>query len=107
MLAKHYCSHFELFILFLDHLTIKDHFKVTEYLRYLSQEDQIRLGGALGLHYTNLKEMTSLCGDMVLAWLKQQDNVTQKSGKPTWESLFSALKLIGHEGLAKTITKGN
>ena len=84
-----------------------DHFEVTQYLKTLLPEDLIQLGGALGLHYSNLKLMNSICGDMVLAWLNQQDNVMKKSGKPTWESLMKALRTIGHEGLAQKIAQGS
>ena len=83
-----------------------DHFEVTQYLKTLLPEDLIQLGGALGLHYSNLKMMNPLRGDMVLAWLNQQDNVMKKSGKPTWESLTKALRTIGHEGLAQKIAQG-
>ena len=88
-------------------LTIDDHFKITEYLRNLKSEDLIRLGGALGLFYPTMEKMKSLCYDLVLAWLNQQDNVLKESGKPTWKSLLSGLRTIGHEGVAQTIIKGN
>ena len=88
-------------------LTVDDHFKITEYLRSLNTEDLIRLGGALGLHYTTMEKMKSLCNSLVLAWLNQQDNVMKRSGIPTWESLIKALRTIGHEGVARAIAKGN
>ena len=84
-----------------------DHFEVTKYLKTLLPEDLIDLGGALGLQYSNLKMMNPLRGDMVLAWLNQQDDVMKKSGKPTWESLMKALRTIGHEGLAHKIAQGS
>ena len=96
-----------LFTPLLAQLMIDDHFEVTEYLEILLPQDLIRLGGALGLKYSNVKMMNPLCGDMVLAWLNQQDNVMKKSGKPTWESLMKALRTIGQEGLAQKIAQGS
>ena len=94
-------------IIYAVQLTVDDHFKITEYLRSLNTEDLIRLGGVLGLHYTTMEKMKSLCNSLVLAWLNQQDNVMKRSGKPTWESLMKALRTIGHKGVARAIMKGN
>ena len=94
-------------IIYAVQLTVDDHFKITEYLRSLNTEDLIRLGWALGLHYTTMEKMKSLCNSLVLAWLNQQDNVMKRSGKPTRESLIKALRIIGHEGVARAIMKGN
>ena len=98
--------HLFLFSFFVAQLTVDDLFEVTQYLGTLLPEDLIRLGGALGLHYSNLKMMNPLREDMVSAWLNQQDNVIKKSGKPTWESLMRALETIGHGGLAQRIAQG-
>ena len=64
----------------------------------------MNLGGALGLSYPKMKKMEPLCEDMVAAWLNKEDNVSKKSGEPSWESLKEALKKIGQTGLADTIT---
>ena len=42
---------------------------------------------------------------MVNAWLLMKDDVFVRSGEPTWNSLVSALKKIGHTGVAMAITK--
>ena len=40
---------------------------------------------------------------MVSDWLKMQDNVMNKTGEPTWNSLIEALEKIGQEKIAKSI----
>ena len=82
---------------------MEDHFEVTEFLRKLDKNDLIRLGGALGLSYSKLKEMERLREDMVAAWLNEEDFVSEKSGEPSWKSLKEALKKIGQTGLADNI----
>ena len=83
-----------------------DHFKIIEFLENLNNEELTKLGGALGLSHPKLKRMTSVCGDMVAAWLNKDDNVSKMSGEPSWESLRTALKRTGHTGLADKITQG-
>ena len=52
----------------------------------------------------NLEKMQNLPGDMVRAWLRQQDNVKEKSGDPlTWSVLDVALRKIGQNGVADDI----
>ena len=84
-------------------LTTKDHFEVTEFLRNLDKNELIRLGEALGLSYSKLKKMEPLCEEMVDAWLKQEEDVIEQSGEPSWKSLKAALKKIGQTGLIRTI----
>ena len=83
-----------------------DHFKITELLVNINEEDLITLGEALGLSYPKLKRMKLLCGDVVAAWLNKEDNVSRQSGEPSWESLRTALKSIGQTGLADKISQG-
>ena len=57
------------------------------------------MGGALGLAYNALKKMKSLPGDMVAAWLRKEDFVSEE---PTWRTLIEALKRVGQGGIALT-----
>ena len=75
--------------------------------------DWKRLGLALGLRYhtikhieTDRKEKSDDCKmDMLEAWLKQQDDVSEK-GVPSWSVLKTALKRMGENALAKRINTG-
>ena len=87
-------------------LTMKNHFEVVQFLKDLDKNNLISLGGALGLFYPKLKEMEPLREDMVAAWLKKEDFVSEKSGEPSWESLTTALEKISQTGLADHITQG-
>lgn len=84
----------------------RDHYEVCSYLREGNDLNLIRLGGALGLNYTNLERMKALPEEMVAAWLREEDNVEENSGEPTWSSLVQALKKIGQNGIAKKIEAG-
>ena len=80
-----------------------DHFKVTNYLKYLN-EDQIReLGGALGLVFNVLMKTKKFPEDVVTAWLMRQNYVLKRSGEPTWRTLAEALRIVGQEGIARDI----
>ena len=89
-----------------DSLSTKDHFDVCESLKILKDKELVKLGTALGLLYSNLDRMKNLPDDLVDAWLKEMDNVEEKSGSPSWTSLISALESIGQGGVASTIKKG-
>ena len=43
--------------------------------------------------------------EMVAAWLNRTDDVLQRSGEPTWETLVTALEKVGHNGIAADILK--
>ena len=86
---------------------MKDHFEVTQYLTDLEPTQILRLGGALGLHYPNLKKMQTPLEDMVEAWLRKDDSVLEKSGPPTWKSLVKALETTGNTGIAEKIKADN
>ena len=48
------------------HLTMADHYPITRHLRDLSNEELMDLGGALGLRYSHLRNMSRpLLNDMV------------------------------------------
>ena len=69
------------------------------------------LGLALGLRYPTLEKIendhpnkTDKCKmKMLAAWLQQQDNVPQ-NGDPSWSVLQAALRRIGENELAVSIT---
>ena len=41
--------------------------------------------------------------DMVIDWLKIQDNVMMETGEPTWTSLVEALEGIGQQEIATSV----
>ena len=82
-----------------------DHHDVCQELKGLSQEELINLGGALGLLYPRLKQMTPLPEEMVAAWLSKKDNVLKRTGQPTWRSLVDALKRTGQADIAHKIIR--
>lgn len=84
-------------------LTEIEHLKIYKYLHPLDNEDLILLGQALGLLQSKLKKMKSLPAGMIDAWLNKEDNVLERSGPPTWNSLCMALKEIGQNGKADEI----
>ena len=83
-----------------------DHFQVVQSLETLSKRDLLKLGGALGLSYPKLRKMDPLLEELVCAWLNKEDNVLKQSGEPSWRCLKSALREIGQEGVAASITQG-
>ena len=84
---------------------MEDHFDVVQYLSELQTIQITRLGGALGLHYSNLKKMKSPLDDMVEAWLRKDDSILAKSGSPSWKSLVEALEVNNCNGIANKIRK--
>ena len=87
-------------------LEMKDLYSICCYLTDLDNSHLIRLGGALGLLYPELKNMSQgdyFIGDLVHSWLLMKDNVLSMSGQPTWGSLAKCLDDIGQKGIARTI----
>ena len=83
-----------------------DHFETSRLLKALSNDELIELGTALGLSFSNLKRMTMLLGDMIQAWLNGDDDITTRSGPPSWTSLATALERTGHTAIASKVRKG-
>ena len=81
---------------------MKDHKKITNYLRILDKDHCISLGLAFGLEYPNLNKMKRYPEDVVAAWLRKQDNVCIEC-LPTWSNLASALEQIGQKGIANEV----
>lgn len=69
----------------------------------MPEKDIKRLGLSLGLYFSTLEKMTMLPEDMVHAWLMRMDDVTEKSGIPTAESLIQALESKNLSGTAETV----
>ena len=86
-------------------LTSSDHAQIKSYLADLSSQEVINVGVELGLKYIKLNGNAN---DMVMAWLRKDDNVMGRSGEPSWDSLCEALEAYGHNGIALRIKeKGN
>ena len=81
-------------------LSMADHYVVTQELKDLNQEELMVVGIKLGLYYSHLQNMKDLPADIVAAWLREDDVVTEVSGPPTWASLAEALC---HTGIASRI----
>ena len=86
---------------------MSDCFKITRFINELENEVIIELGQALGLSRSKLRRMRNMPGDMVAAWLCQEDNVIRTSGDPTWPTLATALDSIGQGGTAMTIRRAH
>ena len=83
---------------------------VPKYLHNIPDEDLVALGHTLGLRYNKLRRFKStenFCLNLVSAWLREEDEVSERSGKPSWESLAKALEEIGQNGKARTIRDDN
>lgn len=61
------------------------------------------LGCALGLSYTKFDKMEDLLNDTIAAWLRKEDYVLKRTGKPSWKILVCKLKEIGQTGIAEMI----
>ena len=84
-------------------IALSDHLDITLSIKEMENDDLIKLGEALGLSRPNLRRMKDMPGDMVAAWLRQQDDVIHKTGDPTWRKLANALDRIDQNGVAKKI----
>ena len=76
------------------------------FIKDLPNEEITRLGITLGLNYVRLCNMTSQPNyylDVVNSWLRQEDNVEDTSGEPSWETLAWALREIGQNGIRQKI----
>ena len=84
------------------------HYDACRSLKDLPPSELRNLGGALGLSYATLTKMADhdLPNKMVAAWLRREDYVLKRSGKPTWNTLANKLEEIGQTGLAEDIKSG-
>ena len=44
--------------------------------------------------------------DIISSWLRKDDDVTETSGHPSWQSLNKAMEEAGYSGIAAMIRKG-
>ena len=85
--------------------------EIKSYLNSLSSNQVFSLGLVLGLTYRTLESMKSLAtflSDMLVAWLRQQDNVgVHGHGRPTWRTLETALRhpTVMQTGIADRLAK--
>ena len=79
---------------------------VCHYLEALEPNLTRLLGGELGLDMHNLERMQNLPADMVRAWLRRDDKVTERCGdRLTWNVLVKKLRKIGVAGVAIDILR--
>ena len=83
-----------------------DMLAIEAYLGGMENTKILKLGMALGLNYTKLKNKMNFDTfrlDMIHAWLQKEDNV----GNPTWRTLVNVLnsKEVGQTGIAAKIAK--
>ena len=88
-------------------LTYKDHDQIAMCLGDLSNREIANVGVMLGLRYSRFKKMNpeSFMDDMVLAWLRKDDDIDEKTGDPSWYTLCQALEDCGHNGIASNIKR--
>ena len=79
--------------------------EVNPYLKKLDTAKLYELGVELGLNIVALKKIDQeqLPLELCIRWLREDDNVHQTSGIPTWSSLVRALRNIGANGVASSI----
>ena len=93
------------------HLGFDDMHEATSYLYDLNKNQIYQLGLSLGLNARTLMETRDVApqsrylSDMLAAWFRKQDKVSDKSGPPTWRSLVKALrsKSVRQTGIADII----
>lgn len=83
--------------------------EITSYLWQLEKMQIYHLGLVLGLsqhHMKNLKDSETFLDDVIMAWLRQEDQV-QCVGQPSWQMLMEALRheRVGQNGIACAIAK--
>ena len=92
------------------HIGESDIFEICGYLHGLDKRSIFSLGLCLGLNYAKVEDMLqspTYQEDIIAAWIQRQDQVLQKSGAPTWQTLVKALKnpQVGQGGIANDISK--
>ena len=84
------------------------HPEARKFLECLSNDRLKAIGVCLGLRYVHLKNMKEDCllDEMLVSWLREDDDVKETSGHPSWPSLVKALEEAGHNGVATQIKEG-
>ena len=85
----------------------KDGCQVKELLKPLNKDELKALFEKLGLYDTTLRNKYSdnavaYLDDLVRSWILGKDDVLDRGGA-TWENLKSALKKLGHNGIANKV----
>ena len=96
--------------LFTDIRDLADVIKELTLIQQFDYVDWYQLGLYLGLYeptlnaiehdYKKVKECLMKC---ISAWLKEEDNVKETGGGPSWLSLVSALETMGKDQIANNI----
>ena len=79
---------------------------VDKYLHNIPSSGLVQLGLELGLKYNRLRRLKStenFCLNLISSWLREEDEVSERSGEPSWEGLAKALEEIGQKGIARNI----
>ena len=76
--------------------------EISAYLHDLDIGHCMSLGGAFGLYHPTLNRMRQYPEEVVAAWLRKQDSVSNRC-PPTWRNLIRALERIGQNGIAETV----
>ena len=78
-----------------------------QFLKDINSSQLRTLGCALGLSYSRLEKITQsdLPNEMIASWLRREDDVLERSGEPTWNTLACKLKEIGQNGVAIAIAR--
>lgn len=78
-------------------MAVPIHSSVMKFLKPLSKLELRELGLELGLRWHRLKKMKKDCmlNDMSDSWLREDDDVMETSGHPSWLSLVKALEEVG------------
>lgn len=83
---------------------MRDLNEIATYLRNLDTNHYVSLGGEFGLFHPKLNRMRHYPNDVVAAWLRREDDVSNKC-RPTWRNLALALEHIGQNGIAEAVRK--
>ncbi len=78
------------------------------YLKDIENDKIAEIGIELGLAFSTLQSCNNenFRDEMVEAWLKEKDQVMDKTGAPTWKSLRSVLHKLSLAEAVESISKG-
>ena len=87
---------------------IPTHTAVKQFLKHLTNAEIRNVGVYLGLSFRKLKSIREedVQDETISHWLREDDDVTETSGSPSWQSLVQALEEAGHNGVVVNIRKG-
>lgn len=58
------------------------------------------------MNYPKIRDLQSAENfrlEVISAWIREEDGVREKGGKPSWEGLAKALEEIGQNGVGRTV----